>query len=91
MSTRTTIKIEDRHSPTFFKKIPVSIERGEGINVWDEEGNRFLDFTAGWGVTCLGHTHPAITGALLEQGRKITQNPNSGLTGDGTGRHESIR
>jgi acetylornithine/N-succinyldiaminopimelate aminotransferase len=39
-----------------------------------------MDFTAGWGVTCLGHAHPAITNALAEQSQKIIQNPNSGLT-----------
>jgi acetylornithine/N-succinyldiaminopimelate aminotransferase len=48
MSTGMTIEIEDRHSPPFFKKIPVSIERGEGVCVWDEEGNRFLDLRD-WG------------------------------------------
>jgi acetylornithine/N-succinyldiaminopimelate aminotransferase len=75
-----TVAIEDRHMPPFFTKIPLSIERGEGIYVWDESGRRYIDFTAGWGVTCLGHAHPAIAGALIEQGRKIIQNPNSGLT-----------
>lgn len=80
MSTEKTIEIEDRYMPPFFKKIPVSIDRGEGVYVWDEEGRRYLDFTAGWGVTCLGHAHPAITEALLEQSRKIIQSPNSGLT-----------
>lgn len=80
MATSTTIKIEDEHTPPFFHKIPISIERGEGIYVWDEEGNRYLDFTSGWGVTCLGHAQPVITEALLEQSRKIIQNPNSGLT-----------
>jgi acetylornithine/N-succinyldiaminopimelate aminotransferase len=80
MTTAKTIETEDRYTPPFFKKIPISIERGEGVYVWDEEGNRFLDFTAGWGVTCLGHAHPAITNALQEQGKKIIQNPNSGLT-----------
>jgi acetylornithine/N-succinyldiaminopimelate aminotransferase len=75
-----TIAVEDRHMPPFFTKIPLSIERGEGIYVWDESGRRYIDFTAGWGVTCLGHAHPAIAGALAEQGQKILQNPNSGLT-----------
>lgn len=75
-----TFAVEDRHMPPFFTKIPLSIERGEGIYVWDESGRRYIDFTAGWGVTCLGHAHPAIAGALAEQGRKILQNPNSGLT-----------
>jgi acetylornithine/N-succinyldiaminopimelate aminotransferase len=80
MSTAKTIEIEDRFMPPFFKKIPVSIERGEGVYVWDEEGNRYLDFTAGWGVTCLGHAHPVITQALQEQSSRILQGPNSGLT-----------
>jgi acetylornithine/N-succinyldiaminopimelate aminotransferase len=80
MTTIMTIETEDQHTPPFFRKIPISIERGEGVYVWDEEGNRFLDFTSGWGVTCLGYAHPTITNALLEQGQKIIQNPNSGLT-----------
>jgi acetylornithine/N-succinyldiaminopimelate aminotransferase len=80
MTTIKTIELEDKYAAPFFKKIPVSIERGEGIYVWDEEGNRFLDFTSGWGVTCLGHASPVITNALMEQGRKIIQNPNAGVT-----------
>ena len=80
MTSRKTIEIEDKCMPPFFKKIPLSIERGEGVYVWDEEGNRYLDFTAGWGVTCLGHAHSVITRALQEQSQKIIQNPNSGLT-----------
>ena len=75
-----TIAVEDRHMPPFFTRIPLSIERGEGIYVWDESGRRYIDCTAGWGVTCLGHAHPAIAEALCDQGRKILQNPNSGLT-----------
>lgn len=80
MTTEQTIQVEDRRMPSFFKKIPVSIERGEGVVVWDEEGKRFLDFTAGWGVTCLGHASQVICQALLEQSGKILQGPNSGLT-----------
>ena len=82
MSNRSahTIATENRHSPPFFKKTPVSVERGQGIYVWDEEGRRYFDFTAGWGVACLGHAHPAIIEALETQGRKIMQNPNSGVT-----------
>ena len=78
--SQQTIAIEDRHTPPFFRKIPVAIERGEGIYVWDEEDNRYIDFTSGWGVTCLGHASPVITQALTEQSKKIIQNPSSGLT-----------
>ncbi|ABO22450.1 aspartate aminotransferase family protein [Shewanella loihica] len=48
--------------------IPV---RGEGSRVWDQEGNEFVDFAGGIAVNCLGHCHPALVGALKEQGEKI--------------------
>lgn len=80
MSSRNTFEIEDSFMVPFFIKQRVSIEKGKGVYVWDEEGKRYLDFTAGWGVTSLGHSHPVILEALIEQGKKIMQNPNSGLT-----------
>jgi acetylornithine/N-succinyldiaminopimelate aminotransferase len=80
VGTLDTIAIEDRHMPPFFEKIPIAIVRGEGVYVWDEEGNRYLDLTAGWGVTSIGHAHPAILAALTAQGARLLQNPNAGLT-----------
>jgi 4-aminobutyrate aminotransferase-like enzyme len=41
--------------------------RAEGANVWDADGNRFLDFTAAFGVAGIGHTHPRIREAIVEQ------------------------
>ncbi|HZD43400.1 MAG TPA: aminotransferase class III-fold pyridoxal phosphate-dependent enzyme, partial [Methanomicrobiales archaeon] len=76
----STITIEERHMPPFSAKLPIAIERGQGVHVWDENGKSYLDFTAGWGVTCLGHSHPVIMKALAEQGGRILQNPNAGLT-----------
>jgi acetylornithine/N-succinyldiaminopimelate aminotransferase len=80
MGTPETIAVENAHMPPFFAKTPISIARGEGVWVWDEEGRRYLDLTAGWGVTSIGHAHPAILRALTEQGARIIQNPDSGLT-----------
>jgi acetylornithine/N-succinyldiaminopimelate aminotransferase len=80
MSTVETIEIENRHMPPFFNKIPVSIESGEGVYVWDEEGTRYLDLTSGWGVTSIGHAHPVIRAAIDEQSSRILQNPNAGRT-----------
>ena len=48
--------------------IPV---RGEGSRVWDQNNNEFIDFAGGIAVNCLGHCHPALVGALKEQGEKI--------------------
>src|SRR5665647_3855512 len=80
MGTSETIAIEDTCMPPFFTKTPLSIERGEGVYVWDEEGERYLDLTAGWGVTSIGHAHPVLQPALAEQGARLLQNPDSGLT-----------
>ena len=75
-----TIEIEDVHSAPFFVKTKISIERGQGVYVWDESGKRYIDFTGGWGVTSIGHASPVISRALAEQSAKIIHNPDSGLT-----------
>ena len=48
--------------------IPV---RGEGSRVWDQTGKEFIDFAGGIAVNCLGHCHPALVGALKDQGEKL--------------------
>ncbi|MBZ2168979.1 aspartate aminotransferase family protein [Marinobacter sp. F4216] len=48
--------------------IPV---RGEGSRIWDQEGREFIDLQGGIAVTCLGHTHPGLIGALQEQAGKL--------------------
>ncbi|MCG9759558.1 aspartate aminotransferase family protein [Pseudoalteromonas sp. Isolate6] len=48
--------------------IPV---KGEGSRVWDQEGREYIDFAGGIAVNCLGHCHPALVGALKEQGEKV--------------------
>lgn len=48
--------------------IPV---RGQGSRVWDQNDKEYIDFAGGIAVNCLGHCHPALVGALKEQGEKI--------------------
>lgn len=48
--------------------IPV---KGEGSRVWDQDNKEYIDFAGGIAVNCLGHCHPALVGALKEQGEKI--------------------
>lgn len=50
---------------------PVFWERAEGVNVWDADGNRFLDFTSGFGVTGLGHRADSVRAALVAQADKL--------------------
>lgn len=80
MEKLNTYEIEDECYASFAKKAPLSIEKGEGVYAYDEDGKKYLDLTSGWGVTSLGHAHPVITEALCQQSKKIIQNPNSGAT-----------
>ena len=74
------IDVENQLGITFCDRLPLVAEYGKGSHVWDDKGARYLDFTAGWGVTCLGHAHPVITEAISRQAGRILQNPNSGFT-----------
>jgi len=80
MNKIDTINIEDKYMPLFAGKTKISITKGKGVYVWDEKGKRYLDMTAGWGVTCIGHANPLITKALIRQSKLIIQNPNGGIT-----------
>jgi 4-aminobutyrate aminotransferase len=50
---------------------PVTVDRGEGIYVWDTDGNQWMDFTSGIAVTNTGHCHPRVVAAIQEQAAKI--------------------
>jgi len=51
---------------------PLVIAKGKGAEVWDVEGNRYLDFVAGIGVLNVGHNHPAVVAAVTRQLQQIT-------------------
>ena len=59
---------------------PVVIDRGEGARVWDIDGREYLDFTAGWAVTNLGHAHPVVTQAIQAQAARLMQTSNQFYT-----------
>ena len=50
---------------------PIFWEKAEGVNVWDADGNRFLDLTSAFGVAGLGHRHPEIVAAMREQSERL--------------------
>jgi 4-aminobutyrate aminotransferase len=58
-------------SPVWSRITDILVERGEGAYVWDVDGNRYLDFTCGIGVTNTGHAHPRVVAAVQEQAAKI--------------------
>jgi acetylornithine/N-succinyldiaminopimelate aminotransferase len=59
-----------------YHRLPVSFVRGEGSWLWDGEGRRYLDFTSGIAVNCLGHAHPELAAAIAEQAKKFNHVSN---------------
>jgi acetylornithine/N-succinyldiaminopimelate aminotransferase len=59
-----------------YARLPVTFERGEGVWLWDNEGNRYLDALAGVAVCNLGHAHPAIHDALCDQAATLVHTSN---------------
>ena len=62
---------ESRNVTYVSEEWPIFWERGDGTNVWDADGNRFLDFTSAFGVAGVGHTNPEIIGALQAQSGRL--------------------
>lgn len=58
-------------SPSHTRGVPAVIERGEGMWVWDVDGNKFLDFAAGVAVVATGHCHPEVVKAIKEQASRL--------------------
>ncbi len=63
----TLHRFESQNVTYAAEDFPIFWERAAGTNVWDADGNRFLDLTSAFGVTGLGHGNPAITAALVAQ------------------------
>lgn len=64
------------HLMTTYKQLPVAFERGEGVWLWDTEGNKYLDALSGIAVTSLGHANPAVVQAIQTQATKIIHSSN---------------
>jgi len=71
---------ESRVYMTTGRRTPLTIVRGEGLRVWDDSGNEYLDYVGGWAVDTLGHCHPTIVRALEEQGKTLLQTSNQFYT-----------
>jgi acetylornithine/N-succinyldiaminopimelate aminotransferase len=59
-----------------YGRFPIALERGRGARVWDVEGREYLDFVAGIATCALGHSHPALTNAVIEQMDKLVHVSN---------------
>ena len=54
-----------------YARLPVAFVRGQGTELWDADGKRYLDFLAGLAVSGLGHAHPEVADAIADQARTL--------------------
>jgi len=73
-------ELENRYFMHTVERIPLTLVRGQGAWVWDEDGRKYLDFVAGWAVDSLGHCHPAVTSAVTEQVQTLIHTSNQFYT-----------
>ncbi len=72
MNTKDYIQREDKYGAHNYHPLPVVLDRGEGVYVWDVEGNKYYDFLSAYSAVNQGHCHPKIVGAMTEQAQKLT-------------------
>jgi ornithine--oxo-acid transaminase len=66
------IALEEKYGANNYRPLDVVISRGEGVWVWDADGNRYIDFLAAYSALNQGHCHPKILEALIEQAGRVT-------------------
>ncbi len=72
MKTRDYVELEERYSARNYHPLDVVINRGEGVWVYDVEGNKYLDFLSAYSAVNQGHLHPRIVKALVEQAGRVS-------------------
>ncbi len=73
-------ELESKYYMHVVNRVPVTLVKGEGARVWDDNGREYLDFVAGWAVNSLGHCHPVVAKALAEQAHTLIQVSNQFYT-----------
>ena len=80
----STAELYDAHVMKNYARAPLTLVRGCGTQVWDDAGNRYLDFTSGIAVSALGHCHPHWVARVQQQAGELIhvsnlfRNPNQG-------------
>lgn len=66
------LHLEEKYGAHNYHPLPVVLNRGEGVFLWDVDGKRYYDFLSGYSAVNQGHCHPRIIKALVEQAQKLT-------------------
>ena len=62
---------EQQYVMPTYGRFPIALDHGQGAQLWDVEGKRYIDLASGIGVNCLGYNHPVLTHAIEEQIHKL--------------------
>jgi ornithine--oxo-acid transaminase len=71
-SSDQAMALENAHGAHNYHPLPVVLDRGEGVHVWDIEGKQYFDFLSAYSAVNQGHCHPRIVGAMTAQAEKLT-------------------
>lgn len=77
LSSAETVALFERYVIPNYKRLPITLVRGEGSWVWDSEGVRYLDLFPGWGCDLLGHCPPPVVAAVQRQVEQLIHVPNT--------------
>jgi len=72
LTSADAIALEDKYGAHNYHPLPVVLNRGEGVYVWDVEGKKYYDFLSAYSAVNQGHCHPKIVGAMMEQAQTLT-------------------
>ena len=72
MDSKTLMSLENNFGAHNYHPLPVVLDRGEGVFVWDCEGKKYYDFLSAYSAVNQGHCHPKIIEALVKQSSKLT-------------------
>jgi len=70
--SRHYLELEEKYGPHKYHPLPVVLDRGAGVYVWDVDGRQYFDFLSGYSAVNQGHCHPRIIARLVEQAGKLT-------------------
>ena len=66
-SSQDAMGLEEKYGAHNYHPIPVVLSKGEGVYLWDVEGNRYYDFLSAYSAVNQGHCHPRILNVLIDQ------------------------
>ena len=72
VTSQQAIDLENKYGAHNYHPLPVVLNRGEGVFVWDVEGKKYYDFLSAYSAVNQGHCHPKIVGAMVNQAQTLT-------------------